>query len=109
MEKQAKKSKRGGKRPGAGRKKGARDKRTVDLEEAAQQAASKYKTDDPIELMRLMSLDPEMPVQIRLDAANKVAPYLKGKQAAIDQSKGERDPHTDFLRRRAAKETFSAG
>jgi len=69
----------GGARPGAGRPKGSRNKRT--LEQVRAIAASGL---TPLEYMLSVVRDETQPQEVRLDAAYKAAPYVHARLAAID-------------------------
>ena len=72
---------RGGARPGAGRKSGAPNKRTAALQEAV--AASGI---TPLDYMLAVMRDENNPKDMRLDAANKAAPFVHAKLAAVEHS-----------------------
>jgi hypothetical protein len=68
---------RGGKREGSGRKKGGRNKRTVELLKKA--AASGY--EDPVEFLLAVVAVTELETELRVKAAGMVAPYVRAKLA----------------------------
>jgi len=72
----------GGKRPGAGRKKGVPNKRARELMErvAANGAAM------PVDFMLSLMRDPAMPVELRFEAAKAAAPFLHPKLNSIEHS-----------------------
>jgi hypothetical protein len=43
----------------------------------------------PADLLKAVSLDPRMPLHVRLDAANKAAPYFTAKRVAVQGVSGE--------------------
>jgi hypothetical protein len=70
-------SNRGGKREGSGRKKGARNRRTVEFLKKA--AAAGY--EDPVEFLLSVVADTEADLDLRLRAAMGAAPYVRAKLA----------------------------
>jgi hypothetical protein len=72
---------RGGSRAGAGRKAGAPNKATAQQREAI--AASGL---TPLDYMLSIMRDEENPKDMRLDAANKAAPYVHPKLASVEHS-----------------------
>lgn len=64
----------GGKRPGAGRKKGARAKKTVKLLEDVKSSG-----ETPLEFMLRVMRDPFQEFEIRADMAKSAAPYVHSK------------------------------
>jgi hypothetical protein len=72
---------RGGNRPGAGRKRGSPNKATA--ERQAEIAASGL---TPLDYMLTIMRNEELEAATRLDAANKAAPYVHPKLAAIEHS-----------------------
>jgi hypothetical protein len=83
---------RGGSRAGAGRKAGAPNKATAQQREAI--AASGL---TPLDYMLSIMRDEENPKDMRLDAANKAAPFVHPKLAAIEHSGGMTLTHEDAL------------
>ena len=86
---------RGGRRQGAGRPKGSRNKRTVAVEQAMQVVAEKLKHSVPdafegdgVAFLQSVYRDPSFPVALRLDAAAKAARFERPMLAAtaIDAS-----------------------
>jgi hypothetical protein len=73
--------KRGGKRDGAGRKPGSPNKASI-----ARQAEVAASGLTPLEYMLSIMRDVENPKDMRLDAANKAAPFVHPKLAAIEHS-----------------------
>ena len=71
----------GGKRPGSGRPKGARNKKTIAQTEAVQKAGI-----TPLEYMLSVLRDETQEQSVRLDAANKAAPYIHAKLATTNVS-----------------------
>jgi hypothetical protein len=81
---------RGGLREGAGRPKGAKNQRTVAVEQAMQAVAEKLKQavpeafeGDGIAYMQSVYRDPSFPQELRLDAAAKAARFERPTLAAI--------------------------
>jgi hypothetical protein len=68
---------RGGKREGSGRKRGAPNKRTVELIKKA--AALDY--EDPVDFLLSVVSDTEAETDLRIKAAGMVAPYVRAKLA----------------------------
>jgi hypothetical protein len=69
----------GGKREGAGRKKGIPNKKTVEAVEACQESGL-----TPVEFMLSVMRDVANDAPVRMDAAHKVAPYIHAKLANKD-------------------------
>ena len=88
----------GGYRPGAGRPRGSKNRRTLLLEEGARVAAEGGLT--PLEHLLTVMRDESQPTQVRLDAAKAAAPYchprLTAKHTSTDD---ERTSHEDWLRK----------
>lgn len=74
----------GGKRPGAGRPKGSRNKRTIKQAKAAQESGL-----TPLEYMLAVLRDETQDQSVRLDAANKAAPYIHAKLASVDHKSSD--------------------
>lgn len=70
---------RGGVRAGAGRKAGALNKAT-----AAQRKAVEDSGLTPLDYLLSVMRDVEVPRDVRVDAANKAAPYVHSKLAQVD-------------------------
>jgi hypothetical protein len=66
----------GGKRPGAGRPRGSRNKKTVQLLAAAEAGIL------PVDFLLAVMRDPAVDGAVRMDAAKSVAPYLHPRLAA---------------------------
>jgi hypothetical protein len=75
---------RGGNRPGAGRKPGAATKRTREI---ADKAASEGLT--PLDYLLSVLRDETQEQAVRIDAANKAAPYMHPKLAAVDHKSSD--------------------
>lgn len=96
--------KRGGKRPGSGRKKGTPNKVTVDLKNKAGEH-----TEEAIQVFVDVMRDPEAPAAVRIQAADKLLDRSHGKPAIhVDaQVSGKMDPEllkrleTEFVDRMA--------
>ncbi len=74
----------GGKRPGAGRPKGTRNKKTE-----AQVAAISDSGLTPLDYMLSVMRDETVPRDERLDAAHKAAPYVHAKLATVDHKSSD--------------------
>ena len=72
---------RGGKRDGAGRRKGSRAKKTVELLEAVQATGV-----TPLEFMLSKMRDPNESSEVRNDMAKAAAPYCHSKLASVEHS-----------------------
>jgi hypothetical protein len=68
---------KGGKRPGAGRPKGARNKRTVETAKAIEASGM-----SPLDYMISLMRDETREVALRLDAAKSAAPYVHSRLAS---------------------------
>jgi hypothetical protein len=71
-------SQRGGKRPGAGRRRGSLNRRTRETIAAAEQGLT------PLEYLIKVYLNPRLNVRIRLDAAKAAAPYVHPKLSQFE-------------------------
>lgn len=80
---------RGGKRHGAGRKKGARNKAS-----AAREAAIAASGLTPLQYMLALMRDETQPVAVRLEMAKAAAPYVHPRLAAVAHT-GEADVPTE--------------
>ena len=69
----------GGKRAGAGRPKGSRNVKTIEQAEAVKAAGL-----TPLDYMLSVMRDERQEQSVRLDAANKAAPYVHAKLASVD-------------------------
>lgn len=74
----------GGKRSGAGRPKGSRNKKT---EEQAAAVADSGLT--PLDYLLSVMRDTEVPREDRVDAAHKAAPYVHAKLASVDHKSSD--------------------
>jgi hypothetical protein len=100
---------RGGQREGAGRPPGARNKRTIAVEQAMQVVAEKLKEavpdvfeGDAVCFMQSVYRDPSFPVELRLDAASKAARFERPALAAVltkDATAAETPPTIDVSQR----------
>ncbi len=72
---------RGGARPGAGRKKGQRNKKT-----AARLAAIEASGLTPLDFLITVMRAADVPLDMRFDAAKSAAPYVHPKLAAIEHT-----------------------
>lgn len=75
---------RGGKRPGAGRKKGSPNKATIERQKAVEESGL-----TPLDYMLHIMRDESMSPDMRLDAANKAAPYVHPKLATVDHKSSD--------------------
>jgi hypothetical protein len=80
---------RGGKREGAGRPLGAKNRRTAAVEAAMQSVAAKFLAEVPqafdgdgVAYLQTVYRDPALPVDVRIDAAAKAARYERPALAA---------------------------
>lgn len=78
---------RGGARPGAGRPKQARNKRTEE-----QEAAVKASGLTPLEYLTSVFQDENAPAAARIDAAKAAAPYVHAKLSSIEVAGPGGDP-----------------
>lgn len=72
---------KGGARPGAGRKKGAPNKKTAELQKAIAESGI-----TPLEYMLNIMRDPLADVDVRLDAAKSAAPYVHAKLSSVEMN-----------------------
>jgi hypothetical protein len=81
----------GGKRPGAGRKKGVQNKVNAALRQ-------KVKAEGTLPLEFLLSImrDPKNPTELRMEAAVKAAPFVHPRLQAIEHKapQGDEIPHS---------------
>lgn len=89
----------GGKRPGAGRPKGAKNKRTKELLQEAEKSAAAIKrvvpnafSGDAHSLLMAIYKDPAHKLELRLDAAKAAAPYEKPKLASTEVKGDANEP-----------------
>ncbi len=75
---------RGGRRPGAGRPKGARNKKT-----AAVIAAIEASGTTPLDFMLDVMRNPALPICDRFEAAKAAAPYVHPRLASLTNPKGD--------------------
>jgi len=90
---------RGGARPGAGRKAGAKNSRTVEREQAMQAMAEQIEqaigepfTGDAHALLMAVYKDPSHDWELRIDAAKAAIGYEKPKLASVEASGPEGGP-----------------
>jgi hypothetical protein len=69
----------GGKRPGAGRPKGSRNRRTAELVEAAQKSGIL-----PLDFLLSVMRDKNAPRDVRIEAAKAAAPYLHARLNSVN-------------------------
>jgi len=70
---------RGGKRPGAGRPPGARNRKTLEIAEAIEASGS-----TPLEYMIAVMRDKNVDPQMRLEAAKGAAPYVHSRLSSAE-------------------------
>ena len=80
---------RGGRRPGAGRKAGVPNKRTVELRALA---AGQLPAGTPLEFLTGVYRNEALPIDLRIDAASKAAPYVHPRLAAVTVGGDREDP-----------------
>jgi len=78
---------RGGKREGAGRKKGSRNKRTAEM-----QARIRASGMDPLTFMISVMRNINAPLELRFEAAKQAAPFVHPKLSAIEHSGPDSGP-----------------
>jgi hypothetical protein len=54
-----------------------------------EECLSGQQASQPADILKAVSLDPRMPLHVRLDAANKAAPYFTAKRVAVQGVAGE--------------------
>jgi hypothetical protein len=86
----------GGNRPGAGRPKGARSKKTLQREAAL--AAIKASGTDPLQFWADILANEEAPLPLRLAAAKELAPYRHPRLSSL-QANVKSDGLAEFLDR----------
>ena len=74
----------GGKRPGSGRPKGSRNVKTQEQAKAIKESGL-----TPLDYMLSVMRDEGNELGVRLDAANKAAPYVHSKLATIDHKSSD--------------------
>lgn len=75
---------RGGKRPGAGRKRGAPNKATAARQKAVEQSGL-----TPLDYMLSIMRDETKPTEDRFEAAKAAAPYVHPKLASVDHQSSD--------------------
>lgn len=75
---------RGGKRPGAGRKRGIPNRVTAEFKQLAVELGKEGAS--PLDLMPSVMRDESAPMAMRLDAAKAAAPYLHPRLNAVELS-----------------------
>src|SRR5262245_24191416 len=84
----------GGKRPGAGRPKGGKNRKTVDRERRAVELADKMVkalgvdafSGNSVALLQLIYKDIRQPMEMRFEAAKAAAPYERPRLASVDHT-----------------------
>ena len=72
---------RGGARPGAGRPRGARNRKSREKAEAIERSGL-----TPLDYMLKVMRNPKSDAAVRLDAAKSAAPYVHARLAAVEHS-----------------------
>ena len=72
---------RGGRRPGAGRKAGVPNRRTLELRALAE---GQPQAGSPLEFLTSVYRNEALPLDLRIDASKAAAPYVHPRLAAID-------------------------
>jgi hypothetical protein len=80
---------RGGRRPGAGRKAGVPNKRTLALLALAE---GQPQAGTPLEFLMGVYRNEALPIDLRLDAAGKAAPYVHPRLAAVTVGSDKQNP-----------------
>lgn len=97
------KSKNGGRRPGAGRPRGSRNRRTIALSQAtakAQQAARTGET--PLDFLLRVMRNTKNAMHIRIDAAKAAAPYIHSRLSSVElNQKPKGETQEDWVLRKA--------
>ena len=80
------KSKRGGPRPGSGRKKGTKNPATIAKEALLTQVITRAIQDDttPLEVMLNIMRDPQTEAAMKFEAAKAAAPYVHPRLSQVD-------------------------
>ena len=103
---------RGGRREGAGRPRGARNKRTVETEEAMKAVVQEFSATvpdvfagDAVAFLQTIYKDPRIPLHVRLDAAAKAARFERPTSAAngVRSATDDDDPWSTSACRRATR------
>jgi hypothetical protein len=79
-------SKRGGPRPGAGRKKGTKNPATIAKEAVLTEVLTRAIQNEttPLEVMLTIMRDPESPAAMKFEAAKAAAPYVHPRLSQVD-------------------------
>ena len=80
------KSRVGGARPGAGRKKGTRNSATLAKEAALEEVIARAVADEctPLDVMLSIMRDPASPAAMKFEAAKAAAPYVHPRLSQVD-------------------------
>lgn len=99
-------SKRGGRRSGAGRPKGSRNRYNADMENLLQERMAEigHEGYDPVVALAEIGLDENNPIEIRLRAHAEVAQYVRTKRMATAVSCVDERTMTRAERRRRIRE-----
>lgn len=83
---------KGGPRPGAGRPKGSRNKRTQEQEQAVEESGM-----TPLEYLTSVYRDVTREVSERMEAAKAAAPYVHAKLSSVEMNATHSFSHEDAL------------
>lgn len=99
------KSKNGGRRPGAGRPRGSRNRRTIALSQAPANAQQSARTGEtPLDFLLRVMRNTKNVLQVRIDAAKAAAPYVHARLGAVELNQNQRsESHEERLERLAKK------
>src|SRR5690348_8150178 len=89
LEKQSRLSMRGGCQPGAGRKAGVPNKHTLEL---CALAAGQPQPGTPLEFLMGVYRDTALPIELRIDAASRTAPYVHPRFTAVTVGSDKESP-----------------
>jgi hypothetical protein len=79
----------GGRRPGAGRKAGVPNKRTLALRALAE---GQPREGSPLEFLTSVYRNEALPIDLRIDAAGKAAPYVHPRLTAVTVGGNKENP-----------------
>jgi hypothetical protein len=80
---------RGGRRPGAGRKAGIANKRTLELRAIAE---GQPREGTPLGFLTSVYRNEALPIELRIDAAGKAAPYVHPRLTAVTLGGDKENP-----------------
>jgi hypothetical protein len=93
---------RGGKRPGAGRPPGARNRRTVELQRRIEASG-----DTPVEFLTKVYRNGELELPMRIEAARAVAPYVHPRLNSSEVSLTSGDSESEEVLLERLQEQFA--